>query len=147
MDGGHVARMGERRSVCGDFGRETWGKRPLGRPRRRWEDNIEMDHSGITIWGVRTGSIWLRIRIGGGHLNAVMNLRLPYNAGNFLTSWGPVSFSRRILLHGISKSSYLLPRTSKHLPQCPILEQLSQRVLPSIRHTKFHTHIKQYTKL
>jgi hypothetical protein len=31
-------------------------------------------------------------------LNAVMNLRVPYNAGNFLTS-----FSRRILLHGVSK--------------------------------------------
>ena len=34
--------------------------------------------------------------------NAVMNFRIPYNAGNFLTNRGPVSFSGRILLHGVS---------------------------------------------
>ena len=36
-------------------------------------------------------------------VDAVMNLRVPQNAGNFLTSWKPVSFSRRTLLHGVSK--------------------------------------------
>ena len=36
-------------------------------------------------------------------VNAVMNLRVPQNAGNLLTSCKPVSFSRRILLHGVSK--------------------------------------------
>jgi len=41
------------------------GKRPLGRPRRRWEDNIKMDLQEV---GCRTGSSWLRIRTGGGHL-------------------------------------------------------------------------------
>jgi hypothetical protein len=35
-------------------------------------------------------------------VNAAMNLRVPWNAGNFLTSWETVSFSRRSLLHGIS---------------------------------------------
>ena len=35
-------------------------------------------------------------------VNAVMNLRVPYNAENFLTSWNPGSFSRRTLLHGVS---------------------------------------------
>jgi hypothetical protein len=35
-------------------------------------------------------------------VNAVMNLRVPQNAGNFLTSCKPVSFSRRTLLHGVS---------------------------------------------
>jgi hypothetical protein len=35
--------------------------------------------------------------------NAVMNLRVPYNAGNLLTSWKTVSFSRRILRHAVSK--------------------------------------------
>ena len=34
--------------------------------------------------------------------NAVMNLQFPLNAGNFLTSCKPVSFSRRTLLHGVS---------------------------------------------
>jgi hypothetical protein len=33
----------------------------------------------------------------------VINLRAPSNAGNFLTSCKPVSFSRRALLHGVSK--------------------------------------------
>ena len=35
-------------------------------------------------------------------VNAVMNLRVPYNAGNFLNNWEPASFSSRILLHGAS---------------------------------------------
>jgi hypothetical protein len=35
-------------------------------------------------------------------VNAVMNLRVPYNAGNFLSSWGPVSFSEMTVLHVIS---------------------------------------------
>jgi hypothetical protein len=40
------------------------GKRPLGRPKRRWVDNIKMDHreDGV-VW---TGSIWLRIGTSGG---------------------------------------------------------------------------------
>jgi hypothetical protein len=36
-------------------------------------------------------------------VNEVMNLRGPQNAENFLTSYKPVSFSRRTLLHGVSK--------------------------------------------
>jgi len=36
-------------------------------------------------------------------VSAVMNLRVPKNAGNFLTSCKPVSFSRRTMLHGVSK--------------------------------------------
>jgi hypothetical protein len=40
---GHVARMGEGRSVYRVLVGKPEGKRPLGRPRRRWEDNIKMD--------------------------------------------------------------------------------------------------------
>ena len=36
-------------------------------------------------------------------VNALVNFVLPQNAGNFLTSCTPVSFSRRTLLHGVSK--------------------------------------------
>ena len=36
-------------------------------------------------------------------VSAVMNLRVPRNAGNFLTSCKPVNFSRRTLHHGVSK--------------------------------------------
>jgi len=40
---GHVARMGESRGVCRVLVGKPEGKRPLGSPRRRWEDNIKMD--------------------------------------------------------------------------------------------------------
>jgi hypothetical protein len=40
---GHVARMGEGRGVHRVLVGKLEGKRPLGRPRRRWEDNIKMD--------------------------------------------------------------------------------------------------------
>jgi hypothetical protein len=40
---GHVARMGEDRGVHRVLVGKPEGKRPLGRPRRRWEDNIKMD--------------------------------------------------------------------------------------------------------
>jgi hypothetical protein len=40
---GHVARMVEKRGVCRVLVGEPRGKRPLGRPRRKWEDNIKMD--------------------------------------------------------------------------------------------------------
>ena len=40
---GHVAPMGEGRGVHRVLVRKPEGKRPLGRPRRRWEDNIKMD--------------------------------------------------------------------------------------------------------
>ena len=40
---GHVARMGEKRGVYRVLVGKSEGKRPFGRPRRRWEDNIEID--------------------------------------------------------------------------------------------------------
>jgi hypothetical protein len=43
------------------------GKRPIGRPRRRWEDGIRMDLGDIGL-GVWTGFDWLRIGTGGGLL-------------------------------------------------------------------------------
>jgi len=63
---GHVARMGEGRGVHRVLVGKPEGKRPLGRPRRRWEDNIKMDLRGVG--GVETGWSWLRIGTGGGHL-------------------------------------------------------------------------------
>jgi hypothetical protein len=47
--------------------RKSEGKRPLGRPRGKWEDNIEMDLKELGC-GAWTGSMWLRIGTGGGHL-------------------------------------------------------------------------------
>ena len=61
--GGHVARMGERRGVYKILVGKPEGKRLLGRPRRRWEDNIKMDRQEVGC-GVWTGSSWLRIGTG-----------------------------------------------------------------------------------
>jgi hypothetical protein len=77
------------------------GKRPLGRPRRRWEDNLDLQEVGCGgmdwIELAQERDRWLAL------VDAEMNLRVPQNAGNFLTSCKPVSFSRRTLLHGVSK--------------------------------------------
>jgi hypothetical protein len=59
--------MAERRSVCSVLVGKPERKRPLGRPRRRWEDNIKMDLQEVGV-GVWTGSSWLRIGTGAGHL-------------------------------------------------------------------------------
>jgi hypothetical protein len=73
---GHVARMGEERGAYRVLVRKPEGKRPLGRPRRRWVDNIRMDLQvvyGLVDWiGLaqdRDG--WRKL------VNAVMNLRVP----------------------------------------------------------------------
>jgi hypothetical protein len=64
---GHVARMGEGRNVYGVLVGKPKGKRPLERPRRRWEDGIKMDLREIG-WGVWSGFTWLRIGTAGGLL-------------------------------------------------------------------------------
>ena len=64
---GSVAHMGERRGVYRVLVWKPEGKKLLGRPRRRWEDNIKMDLQKVG-WRAWTGSIWLRIGTGGGHL-------------------------------------------------------------------------------
>jgi len=64
---GHVARMEESRGVYRVLVGKPEGKRPLGRPRRRWEDKIKMDLQEVG-WGSWTGLIWVRIGTGGGHL-------------------------------------------------------------------------------
>jgi hypothetical protein len=61
---GHVARMGERRNAYRLLVRKPKGRRPLGRPTRRWVDNIRMDP--IEVGGVMwTGLVRLMIRRGG----------------------------------------------------------------------------------
>jgi hypothetical protein len=64
---GHVARMGDERNVYRVLVGKPEGKRPLERPRRRWEDGIKMDLREIG-WGVWSGFSWLRIGTDGGLL-------------------------------------------------------------------------------
>jgi hypothetical protein len=63
----YVARMGEKRGVYKVLVGKPEGKKPLGRPRHRWEANSNMDLQewDVAVW---TGSSWLRVGIGGGHL-------------------------------------------------------------------------------
>jgi hypothetical protein len=64
---GHMARMGEGRGVHRVLVGKPEGRRPLGRPRRRWEDNIKVDLQEVGGSG-GTGWSGLRIGTGGGHL-------------------------------------------------------------------------------
>jgi hypothetical protein len=57
--------MGEERGVYRVLVGKLEGKRPLGRPGRRWVDNIRMDLWDVVIW---TGLGWPRIEIVGGRL-------------------------------------------------------------------------------
>jgi hypothetical protein len=71
---GHMARMGEGRGVYRVLVGKPEGKRPLVRPRCRWEDNIKMDLREIWIDGENRILDRVRWRA---CVNAVMNLRVP----------------------------------------------------------------------
>jgi hypothetical protein len=72
-----VARKGEGRGVYRVLVGRTEGKRPLGRPSRRWEDNIKIDLREIGI----DGTNWIRLaqdRVEWGtFVSTAMNLRVP----------------------------------------------------------------------
>jgi hypothetical protein len=59
--------MGEGRDVYRILVGKPEGKRPMGRPRRRWQVNIKADLQEVRC-GVWTGLSWLRIERGDGHL-------------------------------------------------------------------------------
>jgi hypothetical protein len=74
--------MGERRGVYWNW----WGNRPNGRPWHTWEDNIKMDLQEVECGGmdwidlVQDRDRWQTL------VNAIMNLWIPQNVENFLTS-------------------------------------------------------------
>jgi hypothetical protein len=76
------------------------GNRPLGRSRRRWEDNFNVDIQEVGCGGTELIDLsqdrdrWREL------VNAVMNVWVPYS---FVTSCKAVSYSRRTLLYGVSK--------------------------------------------
>jgi hypothetical protein len=64
---GHIARMLERRRVYRVLVGKLEEKRPLGRPRPRWECNMKVDFQEVGCGG-RGLSTWLRIGTSGGHM-------------------------------------------------------------------------------
>ena len=60
--------MGERRGAYKALVGKPVGRRPLERPRRRWEDNIKMYVREVGWAGAWTGSVWLMIGTGSGRL-------------------------------------------------------------------------------
>jgi hypothetical protein len=74
---GHVARMGEGKGVYRVLVWRPEGKRPLGIPRRRWEDNIKMDLREIGI----DGANWIQLAQNRVQwrtfVKMVINLRVP----------------------------------------------------------------------
>ena len=74
---GHVARMGKSRGVYRFLVGKPEGKRPLGRPRRRWDDNIKMDLQEVGCGGVD----WIELAVDRercrARVNAILHLRVP----------------------------------------------------------------------
>jgi hypothetical protein len=62
------------------------GRRPLGRSRRRWEDNIRMDLREIGFGDADWIHLAQDVDRWWALVNTVMNILVPYNTGNFLTS-------------------------------------------------------------
>ena len=83
---GHLARMGERRGVYRVLVGKHGGKIPLGRPRHRWECNIKMGLHEVGFGGMDWIELAQAEKRWWALVNAVINLRVPQNAGNFLTS-------------------------------------------------------------
>ena len=97
-----MARMGKGGGVYRVLVGKLEGKRPLRRPRRRWEDIIKMDLQEVGCGG----RDWIELAQDRDRWR-VMNLPVPKNAGNSLTSCKLVSFSRRTLLLGVWSPAYI----------------------------------------
>jgi hypothetical protein len=94
--------MGAKWNACRILVGKPEGKRPLGRPRRRWLDNIKIDLRDIG-WG---GMGWIDLAQDMDQrkalMNTLMNLWIPQNSGKFFSGCTIGGFSRRAQLREVS---------------------------------------------
>jgi len=100
--GGHVTRMGEIGNVYRIFVTNPKWKRPRGRPKRRWDDDIKMDFKEMA-WEVAD---WMHLAQDRNQWHTLCEYgnepSESTKAGNFLTRRVTICFSRRCLLHKVS---------------------------------------------
>jgi hypothetical protein len=100
--------MRETRNACRILVGKPEGKRPLGRPRHRWLDNIKIYLRGRG-WD---GMYWIDLAQDGdqwrARVNTVINLRVPCIARKFLSRCTIGGFSRRAQLYEVSLASFHL---------------------------------------
>jgi hypothetical protein len=94
--------MGEKRNAYRLLVGKPEGKRPLGRPRHRWVDNIEMDLGEVGWCNVdwiglaQDRNRWRAL------VNSVLNLRVPWNAGKLSSGLTSSGLSVSAQLHIVS---------------------------------------------
>jgi hypothetical protein len=100
--GGACSTNGAKRNAYRILVRKPEGKRPLGRFRRGWDDNINME-----LRDIGCGSMaWIDLAWDRDQrkalVNTVVNLQVPFNVWKFLSSCTAGRFSRRAQIHGVS---------------------------------------------
>jgi hypothetical protein len=94
---------------CNKVGKPEW-KRPLGRPRRRWVDNIRMN-----LGQIRWGDVdWIGLALDRNRwravVNSVLSLGVPWNAGKLSSGLTSSGLSTRVVLSSIELVSYIILR-------------------------------------
>jgi hypothetical protein len=99
---GHVARIEDKRNAYRLLVGKPEGKRPLGRPSRKWVDNIRMD-LGEVGWGgadciglAKDRNRWRAL------VNSVLNLRVPRNVGKLSSGLTSNDLLSSVQLHRVS---------------------------------------------
>jgi hypothetical protein len=104
--------MGEKRNAYGLLVGKPEGRRPVGRPRRRWLDNIRMDLVGVGWSDVDWIGLAQDRDRWGALVNSALNLRVPQNTGKLWSVQTTGDLSSSAQLHGVS---YLDNRHSCYL--------------------------------